>query len=35
MKNRVFWLLFAVVLIGLFFLLPPPFVNTLEQMFTG
>jgi hypothetical protein len=35
MKNHAFWLLFAVVLIGLFFLLPQPFVNTLVQMFTG
>jgi hypothetical protein len=35
MKNQLFWIVFALVLIGLFFLLPQPFVDTLKQMVTG
>jgi hypothetical protein len=35
MKDRFFWILFALVLFGLFFLLPAPFVDSVTQIFTG
>lgn len=35
MKDFGFWLLFAIVLIGLFFLLPDPFINTVKSVIFG
>ena len=35
MKDRIFWILLAIVLIGLFFLLPAPIVDSITQYFTG
>jgi hypothetical protein len=34
MKDRFFWILFAVVLVGLLFLLPAPFMDSVIGMFS-
>ncbi len=35
MKDRLFWILFALVLFGLLFLLPAPILDSVTQIFTG
>jgi hypothetical protein len=35
MKDRLFWFFFALVLFGMFFLLPEPFVDSVTRIFTG
>ena len=34
MKDRLFWILFALVLFGLFFLMPAPIVDSVMGIFT-